>query len=370
MLIFSSNQQFTSTNLTFNNCWKGVRLNFDWIWSFKDLAFNNCTIGIDMWQDSGYNTDGNFLAATGNAILADSTFNNVTTAIISQFNCTFNPPAAGSLVIDNVDFTGATNAITYLNGTVILPGGRKVLGWIQGPSYTSNYNSQLFPQYQNETCWVANAQGVCVQGDYTPPPRPAGLFNQATGKVFDRGKPTYDDWSVSQFVSAKANGCAGDGVTDDTTCLQNLFNSVTFNQIAYIDHGAYVVTQPIFIPANRRIMGEAWPKIMIKSSPIWSNQNNPVPAFVIGNKGDVGKLEMQDIVFQTMGSVPGAILMEINIEGDTQGSAGKLPLMYNLFVVMYAELYRTLGCPLENRWNCRYTIAISNLFQDPKRSHS
>src|ERR1700759_279532 len=127
VLISSSNQQFTSTNLTFNNCWKGVRLNFDWIWSFKDLTFKNCTIGIDMSQDSGYNSDGNSLAATGNAMLADSRFNNVTTAIITQFNCTFDPPAAGSLVIDNVDFTGATNAITYLNGTVILPGGSKVL---------------------------------------------------------------------------------------------------------------------------------------------------------------------------------------------------------------------------------------------------
>jgi glucan 1,3-beta-glucosidase len=140
--------------------------------------------------------------------------------------------------------------------------------------------------------------------------------------VYDRAKPVYDDFTLSQFVSAKDNGCFGDGVHDDTTCLQNLFSNVNWNQIAYIDGGAYVVTNQIFIPKNIRIMGEGWPKIMIKSSSLWADINNPVPVFRVGNKGDVGDLEMQDIVFETMGPTPGAILMEWNLEEASQGSAG------------------------------------------------
>ena len=48
-------------------------------------------------------------------------------------------------------------------------------------------------------------------------------------------------------------------------------------------------------------MGEGWPKIMIKSSAIWNNPHNPQVVFRVGNKGDVGHLEMQDIVFETVG---------------------------------------------------------------------
>jgi glucan 1,3-beta-glucosidase len=325
-LTFGRNQQFTSTNLTFNNCYKGIRLNFDWIWSFKDLTFNNCFIGIDMWQLPGINpSTGGYTSASGNAFLQDSYFNNVEYGIVSSFNCSFNPPAAGSFIIDNTDFTGAAYGMVYLNGTVILAGGQKVVGWIQGPAFSASYSQEVLTQYANETCWVAQSSGHCMQGPYTPPARPAVLYDSSTSRIFDRAKPVYDDFSVSQFISAKGQaGCAGDGVTDDTACLQRLFNMVNFNQIAYIDQGAYVITSQLLIPANIRIVGEGWPKLMIKESPLWSDMSNPTPAIIIGNKGDVGKLEMQDVVIEVMGNVPGAILVEINIEGDAPGSAGML----------------------------------------------
>jgi glucan 1,3-beta-glucosidase len=74
---------------------------------------------------------------------------------------------------------------------------------------------------------------------------------------------------------------------------------------------------------NITMMVKGWPLIMIKSSPIWNTQNDPVVAFTVANKGDVGHSEMQDIIFETMGPTPGAILMEWNLEEDAQGSAGK-----------------------------------------------
>jgi glucan 1,3-beta-glucosidase len=315
------NQQFTGTNLTFNNCFRALYMNWDWIWFWRDITINNCNIGIEMSTPENL---GSSTASFGSVTIVDSTFNNVSQAIITVFNCTNSqPPTAGTLVIENSDFTGTGAAVSYPNGTVILPGGQFIEQWMQGHTYSAAYQPQLFPDYNNQTCYVPNAPQTCVQGSAPTIEKPAGLLT-AGNKVYDRAKPAYDDWSLSQFVSAKDNGCAGDGVQDDTVCLQNLFNNVNWNQIAYIDHGAYIVTDTIFIPKGIRIMGEGWPKIMIKSSPAWDDSSNPVPAFRVGNKGDKGDLEMQDLVFETMGPTPGAILMEWNLEEATQGSAGEL----------------------------------------------
>jgi glucan 1,3-beta-glucosidase len=290
-------------------------MNWDWIWSFKDLKFNNCGTGIYMGEPSS--------PALGSAVLVDSIFTNVDQAIVTTFNCSNTIlPTAGSFVIDNVDFTGAISAISYPNGTLILAGGQYVPGWMQGHIYSAEYSPEVFPNHNNETCYVPTTNLMCVQGAYTPPTLPTGLRNANNGKIFDRGKPTYDDWTVDQFISAKTFGCHGDGVTDDTECLQSFFNSVNFSQVAYLDHGAYVITNTILIPKNMRIMGEGWPMIMINSSEVWSDINNPVPAIRVGIPGDVGKLEMQDIVFETRGPVPGAILVEWNLEEDAQGNAG------------------------------------------------
>ena len=193
-----------------------------------------------------------------------------------------------------------------------------------------------------QTCYIPKAPRVCVQGTYDPPVKPRGLLGDS-GKLFDRAKPGYTDFTTAQFVSAKDHGCVGDGVADDTVCIQNLFNSVTWNQVAYVDNGAYVVTQSIFIPPNIRIMGEGWPKIMIKSTGLWDDPRNPAVVFKVGNKGDVGHLEMQDIVFETIGPCPGAILMEWNLEEDAKGSAGEYVTDRSF---KWLTISRHVGCPL------------------------
>ena len=42
----------------------------------------------------------------------------------------------------------------------------------------------------------------------------------------------------------------------------------------------------------------------------------------VGNAGDVGNVEMQDLLFTTRGATAGLIAIEWNIQADTQGSAG------------------------------------------------
>jgi glucan 1,3-beta-glucosidase len=338
MLTIHRNQQFTSTNLTINNACTAVYLNWDWLWSFKDLKINNCQIGIDMpLRDK---------PAIGHAILSDSVFNNVEQGIVTTFNCSgANKPASiGSLILQNVDMTTTNIAISYPNKTVILPGHIHVDYWMQGNTYSAYYSQQTFPDYDNQTCWIPKAPRICVQGSFQPPPIPDSLKATGTQSIFDRGKPQYDGWPLSAFISTKANGCVGDGKADDTDCLINIFDRVTEDQIVYIDHGGYRVTKPIQIPSNIKIVGEFWPIIFINDvNGFWSDKNNPRPAIRVGNPGDKGHLEIQDVLFETMGPTPGAILLEWNLAEDAKGSAGMWDVHW--------RLGGTAGTQLQELWD-------------------
>lgn len=112
------------------------------------------------------------------------------------------------------------------------------------------------------------------------------------------------------------------GVTDDTAAIQSLFNSVSPSDIVYFDHGAYLVTDTIKVPKNIKITGEIWPLIMAGGTQSFKDQANPKPVFQVGQPGDVGNVELTDLMFETRGPQPGAIMMEWNVAQATQGSAG------------------------------------------------
>ena len=51
----------------------------------------------------------------------------------------------------------------------------------------------------------------------------------------------------------------------------------------------------------------------------------------IGNVGDVGSVEMQDLLFTTKGPTPGIILVEWNIQTKGLGTAA----LWGMFVLIY-----------------------------------
>jgi glucan 1,3-beta-glucosidase len=157
------------------------------------------------------------------------------------------------------------------------------------------------------------------QQQLTEPAIPTALMG-ANG-FFERSKPQYEDVDVSNFVSIKAKGAAGDGVQDDTQAIQDAMNSLTTDQILYFDHGAYLVTKPVNVPMNIRMTGEIWPLIIIGGT-AFQDSNNPQAVFIIGNPGDVGKVEISDIIFETQGPQPGAIMMQWNVQGASNGDVG------------------------------------------------
>jgi len=210
----------------------------------------------------------------------------------------------GTLIIENVDFSeNVPVAVSNVaDKSTVLAGNTKVASFTQGRQYTGK-------------------TGAVVQAAETAPTKASGLLN-SNGAVFARSKPQYESEPVSAFKSAKAAGCKGDGTTDDTACVQKLFDSATASDIIYFDHGAYLITDTVKVPKNIRITGEMWPLIMAGGTTSFKDQANPKPVFQVGQVGDSGAVEMSDLIFETAGAQPGAILMQWNLAGSAPGAAG------------------------------------------------
>ncbi|KAK4185364.1 glycoside hydrolase [Podospora australis] len=296
---FFGNQQFTTRNLTFNNCKTAIFMNWNWAWTFQDVHINNCGVGIDM-------SNGGTSSTVGSVLLLDSTFTNTQVGIKTSYDPE-SPQTNGTLILDNVDMSGtARGIVNNVTNADILPGGEKVSFFVQGKTYTG----------------AAGAQSKAVQDAQPTTKKPASLIDASTGKVFTRTKPQYENIPASQFVSVKSKGAKGDGKTDDTDAIQKIFDSVQDGQIVYFDHGAYIITKTVKVPKKIKITGEIWPLILAGGDSTFKDQENPKPVFQVGQPGDVGEVEMSDLIFGTAGPQPGAIMMEWNIKGSSQGAAG------------------------------------------------
>ncbi|GLA17146.1 hypothetical protein AnigIFM62618_004269 [Aspergillus niger] len=143
----------------------------------------------------------------------------------------------------------------------------------------------------------------------------------SSGSVFEKSKPLYASYAASSFVSVKSAGAKGDGTTDDTAIIQSVLNNATEDQIVYFDHGAYIITDTIKVPKNIKITGEVWPMLMAYGDK-FSDQKNPIPMLQVGEAGESGSVEISDLVLETKGPAPGAILVQWNLQAASQGSVG------------------------------------------------
>lgn len=310
---FLGNQQFTTRNLTFNGVQTAIYMNWNWVWNFKSLSINNCAVGLNM-------SSGGFNQSVGSVIIQDSQLTNTPIGVITTYNKAQNVPiTGGTLILDNVDFTGSKQAVVDGTGATVLTGGSKITSWGQGNAYTTGQTSNLQARKRSN---AGSASQVVIQGNLAQVNKPASLMD-STGKFFERSKPQYETVPASSFLSVKDAGAKGDGVTDDTAAIQAIFDKATADQIVYFDHGAYVITQTVRVPKNIKITGEIWPLIMASGS-AFTDQTKPTPVFQVGQKGDTGAVEMSDLIFQTKGPAPGTIMIEWNVAepSGSQGASG------------------------------------------------
>jgi glucan 1,3-beta-glucosidase len=309
--LFAGNQQFTIVNATFNGCNTAIIHAWDWVFLYKNLQINDCAVGLDI-------TTGSDTPAVGSIMMLDSTMHNVDVGVLTTFSNKSTPVSAGTLVLDNVEFINTDPAIAYPDMTVIAPGNRVIDLFLQGRVYSA-YESSY--QENNLTCYGPAARSARVQQQAGAVPKSPNLLD-ASGRFFLRSKPQYEGVPVSQFKSSMDFGCLGDGFTDDTVCVQNFLNSIQPDQIAYFDHGYYIITDTIECPINIKIHGEFWPVLMVMDTGNFGDIDNPKVAFRVGKPGDVGAVEITDMLFETRGPTPGAIILEWNLAGTSPGAAG------------------------------------------------
>jgi glucan 1,3-beta-glucosidase len=295
---FLGSQQFTTRNMTFNDCGTAIFMNWNWLWTLKSIFINNCKLGLDMANSPANQT-------VGSVLLLDSIITNTPIGVNTSFTQDSVPHTGGTLILDNVDFTSCTTAVQNAAGEALLKGNKKVATWAQGNAAAAG-----------------QAQAGRVQGDVTGAPvKPQSLLGE--NGWFERSKPQYENVDVTKFVSLKSKGAVGDGKTDDTKAIQDAINGLQDGQVLHADHGGYLITKTIDIPAekNIKIVGEIYTMFFITGK-FFSNMDDPQPGFRVGKKsGDKGSFEMSDAIISTQGPAPGGILMEWNIAAEA-GKAG------------------------------------------------
>ena len=288
------NQQFTMRNLVFNNVVTAISHSWDWGWTYQGLSINNCQVGIDV------STGGSQGQSVGFITVFDSSFVNTPVAIKSAQSASSLPHTAGSIILENIALQNVATVVSGPSGTVLggTSGSSVIAAWGQGNQYLPNGPTRF-------------------AGNITPVSRPAGLLD-GSGKYYQRSKPQYESLPVSSFSSVRAAGARGDGTTDDTDALQRVIDSAAAsNKVVFFDAGVYKVTKTLTIPANSKIVGEAYP-VILSSGAFFNNKNAPKPVIQVGQAGQQGHVELSDFIISTQGAQAGATLIEWNFASPSQ----------------------------------------------------
>jgi glucan 1,3-beta-glucosidase len=291
-------EQFTMRNLVFNNCVTAISQLWDWEWVYQGISINGCQVGIDITSGSG--TSGGL--SVGSITLVDSSITNTAVGIKTGWSTSSTPATANSLIIENVVLSNVPVAVQQVSGATVLAGGSMTIAaWGEGHEYTPTGPKTL-------------------NGPFTPNSRPASLLSGS--KYYTRSKPQYETVPASNFMSVRSAGAKGNGVTDDTTALQNAINSATSaGQIVYFDAGTYLVTSTLTVPPGAKIVGEAYAVIMSSGS-FFNNMNSPKPVVQVGTSGSTGQVEWSDMIVSTQGTQAGAILIEWNLASPSGAPSG------------------------------------------------
>ncbi|KAJ0168006.1 Glucan 1,3-beta-glucosidase [Colletotrichum tanaceti] len=293
------NQQYTLRNARFFNAQVAINQLWDWGWTYKSIYVENCGTGIRMQDNS-----------TASVTLIDSQFVNVRTAIhTSRDPGVTVPPTAGTLVLENVAFSNVGAALMGPKNNTIIQGSRKsilnqgfAMGHVYTPAGPTDYTgseASYFPVYP--ALLASSSSPISANGT----------------RYYERSRPHYEGVSASCFISARSFGAKGDGVTDDTAALNNLFNYVTADPsaslIAFVDAGTYYVSDTVFIPPGARIVGEALASIIMGGGPRFQDMTRPHPVVKVAIPGQRGVIEWSDMIVSTRGPAAGAKVIEYNL---------------------------------------------------------
>ncbi|KAK4641260.1 hypothetical protein QC761_610850 [Podospora bellae-mahoneyi] len=278
-------QQYTVRNLTFHGSQTAILQVWNWGFTYKSLSINDCEIGLNMSSPD-----------VGSVTLLDSSFTNVDTAIIvGRHNSS--ATGLGSLLIQNVKYTNVPTVMKDLDGNQVLAG---------------NASGALFECGYAKGSLYAPEGPSAFEGRDIAFDQPSAL--KLGDQYYERSKPQYEGYPAGAFVSARNISAVGDGVTDDTVALNSFFDVATEpTVVGFLDAGFYRVTDTVYIPAGARVVGEGLAAVIMGAGKKFSDVTNPRPVVQIGKPGELGYVEISDIIVSTQGPTAGAIAIEYNL---------------------------------------------------------
>jgi hypothetical protein len=138
------------------------------------------------------------------------------------------------------------------------------------------------------------------------------------GKLFTKSRPQYEGLGVGEFLIATEHGCKNDGTGDNTKAI-NDFLKAAVGKVAYFPAGIYSVQGTVNVPINSKLQGASWSQIQATGA-YFQDMKNPKVVIKAGNEGDVGVLEIVDMMFTVKGPTAGAIMVEWNVKASSPGS--------------------------------------------------
>ncbi|GAO14610.1 hypothetical protein UVI_02009380 [Ustilaginoidea virens] len=292
------NQQFTSHSLLFYNVGIAVDLLWDWGWTWKNIYMVNTDVGFYMTGDY----------KGGSMMVLDSHFEVVNLGISINTNKGATDAEQFSITLENIIMNSVRTMVIHGSSNSLLKGGSSTIeSWISGRVYDDDNPEGAFVNDRKSR--MAEREPSLVRTNIV-----------ATDGYYIRSKPQYETKSPDFFLSARALA-KGDGVSDDTFALTVAAAiAKEKGQALYIPMGSYIVTETVVFPAGSVIVGECWAQIVAKGK-YFEDASNPLPAVAVGNYGETGSMEIQDLLLTVQGPTAGAVLMEWNIAQDIQGSA-------------------------------------------------
>lgn len=136
-----------------------------------------------------------FIQSVGSETIIDAVVND--TPYFVRSSNTNNKHLSGSLVLINAQLNNVSVAVSAINQTKPLlagtSGSMNIAAWGQGNVYKGSSPSFEY-----------------IQGNIEVPRISESLLD-GDGRIFSKGRPQYEDYSLDQIVSAKDNGAKGDG---------------------------------------------------------------------------------------------------------------------------------------------------------------
>ncbi|XXG95201.1 hypothetical protein Hte_001461 [Hypoxylon texense] len=291
----AGSQQYTAMNIKFNGCATAVQMVWDWGFNWQRVEVQGGAIAFNISGRGGDTGQG-----IGSVSIIDSKISDCPIAILtnSRKDGINGPP---NIVIDNLEMSGVGTTVKDEGGATILAGTGHVDLWSIGRRYNGT-------------------EGTYTSGAVDAPQKGSRLLDE-NGKLFYRPRPQYEDLGSGSFSVATEHGCLNDGTGDNTDAINSFLQEANAaGQIAYFPAGIYRVGGTVFIPTGSRVQGSAWSQIQ-GAGFYFNDVNNPRVVVQVGNRGDVGTMEIVEMMFTVQGATAGAIVLEWNVHEVSQGSA-------------------------------------------------